>query len=432
MRPWLADPFLKETWTTFIWASDSIVQTIEHSQIFKKWLEEYIRRADTSAWLRTSIRSLRAAKHRFESSQKPAGRFVLFFEAVLKTSDRILKERRGGDEAGKRAALFFECITEEKLLQIAMMADAGDEAMMLTRGADSEKADAAIFPAEIEGFLDRVRQLFHHGKVFTTEGYTKFMLELLRKKSFAFTVNNQSIGIGGRDIAQPIKDRCLSRMKLWVKTAELVCAAEFPTYEVSSAYQVFNLKGRDEMRAVDSQLSDATLTSLQRLAKVYGVDASELQAQYANYLPRALTKQRHNGTNNMESWRLAVRHGTARKSVAANHPAASLTTVLKHYMASTISTSGVEQAWSTCCWVFGQGRGHACEHTEEIMIKLVVDFNPEEEDKATASSFSIYMRGSCISLIAVPPGLLTFRPLPLNCCIPPSLSLFLVVVSCYT
>lgn len=386
MRPWMADPFLKETWNTFIWQSDSIVQTIEHSQIFKRWLEQYIKCAETSAWLATSIKSLRAAKHRFESSQKPAGRFVLFFEAVLKTSDRILKERRGGDEAGKRAALFFESITEEKLLQIAMMADAGDEAMMLTRGVDTEQADAAIFPAEIEGFLDRVTQLFCKGKVFVTEGYTKFMLDLLRKNSFAFTVNKQSIGIGGRDIAQPIKDQCLSRMRLWVQTAELVCSAEFPSYEVSSAYQVFNLTGRDEARAVDSQLSNATVTSLRRLAKVYDVDAVLLKAQYMNYLPRALVKRHQNGTSNMQSWRLAVRQGAARRSVAVNNPSAVLTTVLKQYMASTISTSGVEQAWSTCCWIFGQGRGHASEHTEEVMIKLVVDFNPEEEDKVITRS----------------------------------------------
>jgi hypothetical protein len=47
-----------------------------------------------------------------------------------------------------------------------MMADAADEAMMLTRGVDSEAADPAIFPGETRAFLQRIDSLFVRGNVF--------------------------------------------------------------------------------------------------------------------------------------------------------------------------------------------------------------------------------------------------------------------------
>ena len=144
--------FERETWGFFTWLPESITQTIENSPVFKKGLENNIARVESSQWLGGSIRTLRAAKHRFESTQKPAGRFILFLEAIINTADLISKERRG-TVPGTRAANFLLGMAEEKPLQLALMADAGDDAMVLTRGVDNESADAAIFLEEIKMFL---------------------------------------------------------------------------------------------------------------------------------------------------------------------------------------------------------------------------------------------------------------------------------------
>ncbi len=152
-----------------------------------------VREAESSQRLDTALRSLRAAKHRFESTQKPAGRFILFFEAVLKTSYRIAK-LRSGEDPGKRATDFLLGLSEERILQLALMADAGDEAMQLTRGANNEDADVAIFPDEIANFLHRTATLFIHGQVFTTKGHTQHILHLLEHKNFSFALD------GGRTV----------------------------------------------------------------------------------------------------------------------------------------------------------------------------------------------------------------------------------------
>ncbi len=79
LRPWMAHPFLKSTWDTFVWGKGSMVPLMEHSPVFEAWLEQNVSAIEDSAWLAQSLKSLRGAKHRFDSSQKPAGRFCLCF-----------------------------------------------------------------------------------------------------------------------------------------------------------------------------------------------------------------------------------------------------------------------------------------------------------------------------------------------------------------
>ncbi len=54
---------------------------------------------------------------------------------------------------------------------------------------------------------------------------------------------------------------------------------------------------------------------------------------------------------------------------------------LQNYAASSISTSGVEQGWSKCAWLLGLGRGHAQEHTESCLIRVVTDYKVNERDQ---------------------------------------------------
>ncbi len=379
MRPWLADEYLNKVWHEFIWAPSSIVQTIERSHVFKKWLEQAVSKTASTVWLEMSLRSLRAAKHRFESSQKPAGRFILCLEPIITIAHRMAQERRGS-EPGKRAASFLLGLSEEKLVQLALMADAGDEAMILTRGVDTESADPAIFPQDIERFLARAKALFVAGAVFQTQGYTKYIIDLLEHRNFSLAVNGVAVGVGGRTINANLKERCLARLQKWVLVAEKVCQAEFPSYELVSAFNVFDVTGCGVPHSVlPTELDTPTKTSLRRLSKVYGLDPDQLEAEYADHFPVAAARWQPGGKSNLESWRVAITH--ARRSVAKNHPTQVLRTVLQNYAASSISTSGVEQTWSRGVWLLGQGRGHARQHTESCLIKVVTDYKIKERNQ---------------------------------------------------
>ena len=262
------------------------------------------------------------------------------------------------------------------------MADAGDEAMALTRGADTEEADSAIFPSEVDMFMRRIESLFTLGHAYDEHamGYATYFLKMMREQRFSFIVNGNLIAIGGCPVPMEARARCLKHMHDWVRIARDVCKAEFPAYEIIAAFAPFNVIGRHAPNGLVGRSMEAE-TCLRRLANVYAVDASRLIDQYYDYLPRAIATQKLNGTNNGESWKHAVLKAQLRRSVAQGHPAQELVAVLKRYCASSISTSGVEQSWSKCCWLFGSGRGGADEFREACMVKVVVDYKPLEHDR---------------------------------------------------
>ena len=97
------------------------------------------------------IRNLRLARQRFDSTQKPLGRLVLFMPAVLDVALKIASLRTGEERGSANA--FLTTLDSESVLQLSMLADAGDETLMLTRLVDTEEADPAKFPSECQNFL---------------------------------------------------------------------------------------------------------------------------------------------------------------------------------------------------------------------------------------------------------------------------------------
>ncbi len=70
----------------------------------------------------------------------------------------------------------------------------------------------------------------------------------------------------------------------WFKLAMAVVAAEFPDWEVLRAFGVFALhgerKGSSSTTLADFASDNLRNTSLERLAKVFGLDSKALQAQW--------------------------------------------------------------------------------------------------------------------------------------------------------
>lgn len=86
------DDFMKHVQDLHFKLRASMAQRIRNSHVFSERFRANI--AQTSTFDGGRIKDLRAAKHRFESYQKPMGRAVLFHHALLLTAEQIGNERR--------------------------------------------------------------------------------------------------------------------------------------------------------------------------------------------------------------------------------------------------------------------------------------------------------------------------------------------------
>ena len=118
--------------------------------------------------LEVSTTQLGAAKHRFESWQRPMVQFILTLPAFVQVAQKIAIMRHGKEEA-RDATSFLEGLTEEKVLLLAMLADAADECLVVTRVFDQEDAEISSQASVLRHFQDRLHALFTKGQVLHLE-----------------------------------------------------------------------------------------------------------------------------------------------------------------------------------------------------------------------------------------------------------------------
>ena len=85
-KPWLADPFLSATIVKLISGTTAITKLIADSDNVRTMFNERVRANDQSKSDCLRLKDLHHAKHRFQSTQRPLGRFVLTFDALLATA----------------------------------------------------------------------------------------------------------------------------------------------------------------------------------------------------------------------------------------------------------------------------------------------------------------------------------------------------------
>ena len=133
---------------------------IQNSDAFRDRFALHVKNTPCAAT--RAVKDLSMAKQRFDSTSKPIGRFVLWLDAVLCTAVDILKERSGRVEA-LQAAAFLLLLDEEKVILIALLGDAGDEGVILTRFLDNEEFPTEELADETAHFLARIEWLFVKG-----------------------------------------------------------------------------------------------------------------------------------------------------------------------------------------------------------------------------------------------------------------------------
>jgi hypothetical protein len=338
-KPWKADSHLTVLFETTVWDNTSVVQVIDRSDVFRQWFREYTAQ-DSARSALPRVSNLSSAKHRFESCSKPLSRFMLHLVAVFKTCHRIASTRDSSHEGGL-VRNWLKTVSNEDLLQLALLADAADEGLLLVRQMDSEQFDLASLHATVAGFLARVDFLFKRGGCMAVEhSFVQNCMNMLSRGQIQVLPHSEKGG-PGRVLVKPSEEavrRCVGRMAVWAEMAQAAVEAEFPDFLVINSFAVFELS--DQAQAVAETPVDET--HCQRLAKLFSVSPQEFASQLARVRPTAQAMKNSSKCSNHEAWRKAVQ----RQLKARPGGLEALRTVVMRYLVWSSSTTGVEQSFS--------------------------------------------------------------------------------------
>ena len=396
-RPWSADQHLNDIYEKYILQSKSMCRTIANStdikHMFERHLEKLMAMASESESLPFSarIRGFQAARHRFASTQKPLGRFILYFPAVVATALELQVRRSNNNDMLTRARSFLESVDEEVLLQIAMLADAGDQASAVVRFFDADSFDVADTRHTLSRFLEEIDTLFLQRACLSLRRddgspacYTSYILDMLQTPIQITTYQagravRRSIG-GQSAVSEEVIDRCLAHMAGWVRLTAAAVQGEFPDWDVCSAFSVFDL----DMSMGQSKTKTFVKQSLTRLAKTFDCHPGRLEAQYQDFRKSAV-HHKTMGKNNFDAWKASVmsQHRYGSKSA---HSAAELLQILATYgvFIGGASTSSVERCFAALRVVHPPGRQSLSAHSIEsdLRVKLFLKYNNESEGVA--------------------------------------------------
>ena len=371
-KPWQADPTLSNLFETTIWHKRSVVQIIDHSDVFRQWFKDYSAQVCSRSGT-PHASNLSSAKHRFESCSKPLGRFILNLVAVFKTCSRIAISRDSSHEGGL-VRNWLGTVSSEDLLQLALLADAADEGLVLVRSMDREQLDLATLHATVGNFVERVDFLFKRGGCMTVESsFTQHCLTLLSSGQLQVLEHDTH-----RVLLSPREDqvqKCISRMSTWADMAKAVVEAEFPDFLAVNAFAVFALA--DEDKAVAEV--PVSQTHCQRLAKLFSVDAHALASQVARHRPTAQAIKNSTKCSNQEAWQKTVQRGREVRA-SAGWMLDALQPVVMRYLVWSSSTAGVEQRFSVGDRL-GVERTPSSQVTESLTLRAVFDKVSAEERK---------------------------------------------------
>lgn len=330
-----------EVFKKLIRSNSSITARKWHSSHFKSLFNSKVVRIMSLPFQGARIRDLQSAPHRFASTQKPLGRFVLLVDAILATAGEIAIQRAQRSE-GRDAMQFLENFNAEQYLTLAMLADAGDECNRVVRVFDSSFIDLAVVPRELRLFLERVHVLFIQ-RAASKCGYTQYALNALKDVRMIPVKNGQLRTFGGADSVTPeLLDRLYSRMASWIRLLDSTMRAEFPSWEILSAFNVFDL---------GTKPSDAVISeSLSCLAKAFGVNPGRLGGQFVDF--KTFAQVVYNETSStdkfrcLKAWQQSVDRVSARGLAGRSaHPFLELQALMIRYAAfCSASTSGVERS----------------------------------------------------------------------------------------
>lgn len=390
-RTWRCDLYLSRIADRFVIKGHSVTKRIQHSEVYRSRFQKNVRMQTYSATTTTYIRSLSSANHRFDSHCTPFCRGVVFFDALVATAQQMQDERRASEE-GNDAKEFLEQLDEESALTFAALADAGAEALILTRFFDDESFDKSKLSVEIHRFLDRIKVLFLDKGCLRT-GYTSLMLRNLARPRTVFVGTNahptpKTVGGPGK-VTKQIVDRVLQRMGNWVALAESVVQAEFPKFDVLNSFSIFNLETGKIGKACRGDEVDVDVS---RLAQLCGVDKGEMQKQYEDLYPIALRMSKSQTCTTLEAWRQAVQAVQRSPKTKVSHPVDAVLPALMRLGAYGGSTSGVERLFSKAHATQNIARSDLPDELVRDELDIICDIDRTEDAEQVKAAMDMWLQ----------------------------------------
>ena len=355
-RLWRAIPFLEFIMSLLINGTSAIWQLIRHSGEFRNMFVRYAGALDD-----IDISSVPdAAKHRFLTKVgSPLRRTVLAFDALWCCCAEIVRTRRRGSRESNIASKFLESCTDELCIQFGMMADAADEVIMLNESCCPERYDSSQLASWLENFMRRIRLLFCSRNAVRT-GFTHKMMVILRTPRAAHLSNGKLVRLGGHEISSDVLDACFERMCQWVGLTQVTLDAEFPNFDLLTAFRVFDL--RNPLVAG----SPLHRTYVARVSALMDADADDLRQQLDKTSPLAM--------HEMSSRRLSVRD--AWKAAIGHVPTSRMPTLfmaLVRYFAYTGSSCGVENEFALLVHLIDDRKKKILRNPKKLLDLLVTN-----------------------------------------------------------
>ncbi len=234
---------------------------------------------------------------------------------------------------------------------MGLLADAGEETILLTRFLDDESFDKALLYTELANFVARVEALFvHKGCLTVATSFTHAILVFLLEQPRTLFVNGAPRKLGGADRISPgLLDRAVQRLVAWVRLSKEVLRAEFPHFEVLQAFAAVDLRPASRLYK-EKNVGDGErqrVVHLERLSKFLGLEFHQLKAELEDHRPIAQRFFDSGNVTIMDAWASAVTSTQENNRKRHQHPAKALSELLMRYAAYGGSTSGVERLFST-------------------------------------------------------------------------------------
>ena len=243
-------------------------------------------------------------------------------------------------------------IDPERLVVLAMLADAGEESSGLLRFFDS-RFDVAETPHVISMFLHKLDCLCLQRDLEKRGSHTALMLQGLRgsQRMVETSLGFKTFG-GFGFVSGAVLDRCYARMAAWVRLVSRSLAAEFPSWEVLQAMGVFGLNPAPSESFVKE--------SLARLSQTFGLNEAALTSEFIDFqrfAKSAFDKSSVDELATYKAWVGSLSRVRKRSDQRQSHPSDTLAKLLARYGAfNGASTTSVERTFAVGNRQFGKHR----------------------------------------------------------------------------
>ena len=287
----------------------------------------------------------------------------------------------------KCAQEFLDSIDVEKMISMAMLADAGDEAGGLVRFFDADEFDIAAAPAEISSFMQRSDALFLQRQALKC-GYTQYMVTHLRSTVRLCRSSNGEIrSVGGTSsVTDGILDRCFARMAAWVRLAAQTIQTEFPQWELVRAFGCLDLSPRPSQEVIEK--------SLEQLAQCFKLNLALLRGEFEDFQAFAVKcRMLQADTTNLQCWTQSYLKVACREDRRGSHPCSTLGQLLSRYAAFCgASSSCVERSFASAVVTAGVSgaRNRLALHQLVGELKLKHEVRAGSEDRLLTAAQKIW------------------------------------------